>query len=320
MHVAIVHDTKIPTSHYGGTERVVWWLAKALVKLNHRVTLIVPKGSTCDFASIIERPSNDPRINPLIPKDVNIVHTSSTLHEKISKPFLSTIHGNGQVGEKFHSNSVFISKDHASRHNSSAFVYNGLDIEEYPEINPALKENFCYFLAKASWGIKNVRGAIKISKLAKKDLKIVGGYRPTLGKRVKWLGMLGGEKKNEILKKGSALINPVLWCEPFGLSIIEALLTGSPVFGTPYGSLPELIGEEYGFLSTSSAKLAGALQKSDEYNSETCRKYILEKFTNIHMANSYLNYYEHILSGKLLSKEEPKTLSKESPEKKLFFN
>ncbi|MEF9931013.1 MAG: glycosyltransferase, partial [Bacteroidales bacterium] len=53
--------------------------------------------------------------------------------------------------------------------------------------------------------------------------------------------MIGGEQKLNILKESKGLIFPVIWNEPFGLAITESLYCGAPVFGTPYGSLPELI-------------------------------------------------------------------------------
>ena len=46
--------SSIPVYAYGGTERVIWDLAKQLVNFGHQVTFLVPKGSYCDFAKVIE--------------------------------------------------------------------------------------------------------------------------------------------------------------------------------------------------------------------------------------------------------------------------
>ena len=54
MNILIANMSPIPVYAYGGTERVIWDLAKELVKLGHQVTFLVPKGSHCDFAKVIE--------------------------------------------------------------------------------------------------------------------------------------------------------------------------------------------------------------------------------------------------------------------------
>ena len=53
MHILIVNNTTIPAFKYGGTERIIWWLGKDLVKRGHKVTYLVESGSSCDFAAVI---------------------------------------------------------------------------------------------------------------------------------------------------------------------------------------------------------------------------------------------------------------------------
>ncbi len=52
MHILIVNGTPIPALRYGGTERVIWDLGKALVAAGHRVSYLVPAGSSCPFAPV----------------------------------------------------------------------------------------------------------------------------------------------------------------------------------------------------------------------------------------------------------------------------
>ena len=54
MHVLLVNHSPIPVFAYGGTERVIWDLAKCLVEKGHQVSFLVPKGSSCPFAQVIE--------------------------------------------------------------------------------------------------------------------------------------------------------------------------------------------------------------------------------------------------------------------------
>ncbi|RYE12133.1 MAG: glycosyltransferase family 4 protein, partial [Sphingobacteriales bacterium] len=53
MNILIAHNSVIPAFKYGGTQRVIWWLGKELVKRGHKITYLVAKGSHCDFATII---------------------------------------------------------------------------------------------------------------------------------------------------------------------------------------------------------------------------------------------------------------------------
>src|SRR4051794_31762764 len=113
MHVVIYHEAIIPPQKYGGTERIVDWLAKALVTLGHRVTLIAKPGSHIPGVELIpfDRKKNE-SWEELIPHSADILHLWATPHPNPKKPFLVTIEGNGRPGEKFHSNTVFVSRKH----------------------------------------------------------------------------------------------------------------------------------------------------------------------------------------------------------------
>lgn len=60
-----------------------------------------------------------------------------------------------------------------------------------------------HFLGKAAWSVKNVRGAIKVAKLAGVELDVLGGdrfqfkrgFRFTFSRQIHFHGMVGGEQK-----------------------------------------------------------------------------------------------------------------------------
>ncbi|HLD99263.1 MAG TPA: glycosyltransferase [Bdellovibrionota bacterium] len=319
MHIVLYHHAVIPPPKYGGTERVLYWLAKALVKKGHRVSLIAQEGSAIPpkyGVEVIPIARNESRWQDLVPNAADIIHLQSTPGKVPKKPFLVTIHGNGQPGEQFHPNTVFLSRKHAEIHNSTHFVYNGIDPDDYqckPKRGDAL-----VFLAKASWKVKNLKGAIRIARESRQRLEIMGSrdwpfqlhrIRPTI-RGIHYRGMCGDDEKRAVLSEAKALLFPVRWNEPFGLAPIEALASGCPVFGTPYGSLPELITPEIGFLSADSREHVRALLNR-QFSPETCRKTVLDRFTHHHMATKYLEYYEQILNdGSLscLNGQEPRTL------------
>jgi hypothetical protein len=77
------------------------------------------------------------------------------------------------------------------------------------------------------------------------------------------------------------------------------------VFGTPYGSLPEIIIPEVGFLTTTASGLADAVVQVNDFNRKTCHEYVMENFTNIHMMASYLRLYQKVLNGEKLNIKAP---------------
>jgi glycosyltransferase involved in cell wall biosynthesis len=93
--------------------------------------------------------------------------------------------------------------------------------------------------------------------------------------------------------------------EPFGLALIEALYYGNPVFGTTYGSLPELITNEVGYLSNSKQELAEAAKNWDSYNKSLCRDYAISNFCISICAKNYIQLYERILNGDTINETEP---------------
>lgn len=308
MHILIVNNTSIPVQKYGGTERVIWWLGKQLTKMGHEVSYLVAAGSYCDFANIYTLDHSIP-FNKQIPPGVEVVHLNCTVNETPNIPYISTLHGNTNDQNPLDLNTVFVSKNHASRYGSDSFVHNGIDPADYgdPGLNHA--RNYFHFLGDAAWRVKNVRGAIQIAQKAKIKLRIIGGkrfnfnqgIRLTFDPRIQFDGMKGGIEKNEILKGSKGLIFPVLWNEPFGLSIVESMYFGCPAFGTPYGSLKEIIQPDVGFTSNSISELIEAIKHADQFDKKNCHEYVMAHFTSTQMAASYLTKYETVLNGQKLN-------------------
>lgn len=313
MNVLIVSSSKIPAFLYGGTERIIWWLGKELVALGHRVTYLVKAGSECPFGEVIIRDVLLP-LEEQVPEDTDVVHFQEPVIGFDKRPYIATIHGNYGPGIEFPVNSVFVSRDHAFRHQATAFVYNGIDAEEYGRPDFTVKRDYFHFLGKAAWRVKNVKGAIDVASAAGERLEVLGGsrlnlkmgFRFTPNLNVRFRGMVGGDLKNSYLRASKGLIFPVRWHEPFGIALVESLYFGSPVFGTPYGSLPEIVVEGMGVLSDSVNELAGALKDVDGYNRKACYEYVCDRFLVGSMARSYVEMYERVLNGEQLNVERPR--------------
>jgi glycosyltransferase involved in cell wall biosynthesis len=65
--------------------------------------------------------------------------------------------------------------------------------------------------------------------------------RPLLGGDVEYIGEVGSAAKLALLGEATCLLNPIAWPEPFGMVMVEALACGTPVVATLCGSVPEIV-------------------------------------------------------------------------------
>lgn len=323
MKIAITSNIVLPVEKYGGSERVIWDLCRELNALGNEVVLIAPHGTSCHFADVVEHDFTR-NIMDSLPKDIDLLHFYSAIPKQLDLPYISTHNGNSIYNEVLDVQTVFVSHNQAFRHGGDCVVYNGLT----PcEINLTHERASFHFLGKAAWRRKNVKGSIRCARKAKSGkIDILGGtrinfnmgFRFTLDRNARFHGMVDNSKKYKVMESSKGLVFPVCWNEPFGLAIIESLFSGCPVFGTPYGSLPELVPSEVGFLSASSDDLAEAMKDSQQWKPQVCRDYAVENFNSKKMALSYVEIYERVLAGETLNKEPP---SLKKPEPKLLpFN
>jgi glycosyltransferase involved in cell wall biosynthesis len=258
----------------------------------------------------------------IIPPGVELVHfmapPEAEALTRLPCAGLLTVHGNGKPGERFIRNSVFLTADHARRHGAEVFVFNGVDPDEFC-FEPESKKNRSaayLFLSKTSWKVKNLSGALRRCRRAGVPLWIAGGNRPWSLRLqalsvpgVTWKGPVSGQRKAELLARARALVFPILWPEPFGLVVIESLVSGTPVIASRLGSTPELIGSEVGLLLDPADEegwvAALASDGTRRFDPERCRAWALERFTHRTMAESYERLYRRVASGESLHAVSP---------------
>src|SRR4051812_78839 len=135
MHIALYFHGRLPVRGYGGTQRVIVWLARGLAELGHQVSLLAPEGSRVREANLIsldpgEVHQPDFDLTPFLPPSLDILHAHAPLRRAPIFPHLFTLHGNLPVGSPASPNTIYLSADHARRHGGTAFVYNGIDPAE----------------------------------------------------------------------------------------------------------------------------------------------------------------------------------------------
>jgi glycosyltransferase involved in cell wall biosynthesis len=317
MKIAITSNIALPVEKYGGAERVIWQLSQTLSFLGHDVTLIAPPGSKCEFCDIINFDFKSD-IRELVENRFDVVHFNTKHKELMDFPHIFRIGGNPAFGEELSPQTVFVSQNQANRYGAVCFIHNGYSMSNF---DFSTKKVAFHFLGKAAWRRKNVRGAILCAKKANRTpIDILGGtrlnfnmgFRFTTDLHARFHGMVDDDFKNQIMLSSKGLVFPVRWNDPCPNAVIESLFAGCPVFGTPYGSLPELVPAEVGFLSASSDELAEAMKESANWKPQNCRDYAMESFNSKKMALSYLEIYERVIEGEVLNRNNP-TLQKPEP-------
>jgi glycosyltransferase involved in cell wall biosynthesis len=294
MNIVLTIRDKIPVKKYGGTERVVVWLADALVKKGHTVFIAAPAGSTSTSATIIGlKPRTCARF-PL-PAGIDVVHHHALPVFELAAPSLLTFHWITADGHyPFPRNTVFLSKAHAAMYGGERFVYNGLDPDDY--VFREQKDDYFLFLARVSRSSKGAERAIALAKRMGLRLIIAGGYKFSLSRKIRSIGMVGGRKKAELIAGARALLSPISWPEPFGLAVIEALCSGTPVITTPFGAMPEIVTPDTGFICDGQPAMEAAVERLGEISPYACRRRVLENFTADIMADNYLKVYKQVIA------------------------
>jgi len=113
---------------------------------------------------------------------------------------------------------------------------------------------------------------------------------------IDYVGEVDEERKRELLKNARGLLNTIDWPEPFGLVMIEALGSGTPVIVRRCGSAPEVVTEgETGFLCESRMDFINAVHNIGRISRRHCREEFLRRFSDSSMVGSYESLYYDIL-------------------------
>ncbi len=206
---------------------------------------------------------------------------------------------------------VSISNDQrrpVSKANFAATVYHGLPIDLHrPLGNPG---RYVAFLGRIS-PEKRPDRAIEIARTLGIPLKIAAKVdradevyfrtviEPLLeGPGVEYIGEINEDQKTEFLGKAQALLFPVDWPEPFGLSMIEAMSCGTPVLAFRRGSVPEIVDENVtGAIVESMEEAITVLPRVIALDRGKVRRRFEQRFSATRMAKDYLGVYRSLLES-----------------------
>lgn len=179
--------------------------------------------------------------------------------------------------------------------NYLATAYNGVETEKFPFKEKAED----YLLMISSIGRhKNQGEAIAVAKKLGKKLILAGKVRDKDyfeeikkdidGKQISFLGEISFAEKVRFYQNAEAFLFPILWEEPFGLVMIEAMSCGTPVVAFNHGAVSEVLANnKTGFVVENGEQMVMAVKKIGEIKRADCRKRVLDYFTVKKMIDTY---------------------------------
>ena len=322
-----------PPAAYGPWEQVTSHLTEGLVRQGVDVTLFAT-GTSQTKAKLVptvaagyeERPGGDVKvmeyshIGQVMQRaaEFDIVHNQFDFMPlgyapHIKAKMVTTVHGFGSerivpIYERFNNRCAYVSISDSNRHpklDYAATVYNGIETSQFT-VREQPGDYLLYF--GRIHPEKGAAEAIQIAKQSGKRLVMAGlvqdqGYferevKPHIDdQQVKYVGNVGPAQRDELLGGALGLLHPISFDEPFGLSVAEAMMTGTPVIATNRGSMPELIRDgKTGFLTSSVGEAAGAVDRLKELSRVDTAGIARARFSVERMVEGYLKVYEILLS------------------------
>ena len=285
-------------------------LMKGLTELGHEVFYLLPKGAAIPLpagATLVSVPVWDADILHIISdRDANLVRE----WEARGKPWVATCHIDmrtvGMAQRPTTENWIFVSRTLARLHGRERYVLNGIDPDEC--IYSEKKQDYFLFMSSMDWEMKKGLD-VALSLAARHRLKLVVAGTGNNYKRImritslcreigaEYVGDVRGKRKAELLAGAKAFLFPTRVDEAFGLGMVEALMSGTPVICSDKGACPEIITRDVGFICRYEPDYVNAIHRVHLISSEICREKAMRDFHYRRMAQDYLVEYEKEISA-----------------------
>lgn len=257
----------------------------------------------------------------------DIIHSHFTVQSAfysslVDTPSVQAVHSPIDDSQKkvleFFKGNNFISFSLAQRKqmpglNWVANVYHGLDLNEF-RFNP-IPEGYFLYMGRITRD-KGVHLAIEAAKVAGVPLLIAGRSYPQEGywhdeiekhidgQKVRYVGIADYDTKRKLLQGAKGLLFPTQWNEPFGLVMIEAMASGTPVIGWNNGSVSEVIQDkETGYLVDSVKGMVKAIKAIDKIDRTATRRRAEKYFSVERMVSGYERVYARVIEQHKLKKK-----------------
>jgi len=338
MRIALTSDPELPVPPqlYGGIERIIDLLARELSRRGHEVTLFAhPDSATA--AELIPWPgaSSRSRTDTLrnattLLREVrrgrfDLVHSFSRVayllpllplplpklmsyQRAISRRSIRFGHALSKGSLQFSAISRWMIEPVADI-GTWHLVPNGVPLASYPFVQDPGADAPLVFLGRVE-AIKGPHLAIEVARRAGLPLVIAGNVpedhrcwfestiAPQLDDSITYIGPVDDQQKAQLLGSARALLMPILWEEPFGIVMAEALACGTPVLGFDRGAVPEVVEHGVtGFVVDTLGELVVAVGRLDQLRRSDARLRVEERYSEVAIADGYLEVYAQMLIG-----------------------
>jgi glycosyltransferase involved in cell wall biosynthesis len=236
--------------------------------------------------------------------------------DRLDFPFVHTVHGpfdqdtvpyyavHGVKGD-------LVCISHAQRRaapdeaNVAGVVHNPIDVDSWPV--GYHKQDYLLWLGRIV-PEKGPQRAIRVAKQSGRPLVLAGPVQPggerffatqiephIDGRKIRWVGEVGGVRKQRLFAEAFAFLMPIRWPEPFGMVMVESLAAGTPVLAFPEGAAPEIVEHGVtGFLVEDEEQMADFVERCADIDPRACRRGA-ERFAPDHVAMRYEGMYRQAL-------------------------
>jgi glycosyltransferase involved in cell wall biosynthesis len=326
----------VPPQGYGGVENMCADLVDGLVARGHEVTLIgagEPGTRASRFLPTYADPPSG-RLGEPLPEvlhtaavarildslDVDLVHDHTLAGPLLARgrgaPTVVTMHGPvaGEPGEYYRQlgDTVSLVAISAAQRRAApdlpwrGTVHNAVDVTSFPF--RTAKDEMALFLGRLHPD-KGVHLAIDAARAAGLPIVVAGKctepreleyfrtcIEPRLGPDVTIFGTADAAAKRDLLARAAVLVFPILWDEPFGMVMIEAMACGTPVVALRRGAVPEVVVDGVtGVLCDDPADLPAAITAARRLSPADCRAQVESCFAAATMVAGYEAVYRAVL-------------------------
>lgn len=325
-------EIPVPPKLYGGIERIIDLLAVGLTERGHHVTLFAhPESSTA--GRLIPWPGRSSgsaldtfRNAALLAQEVarggyDLVHSFSriaylfpllpqripkimTYQRAISARSIHLGHTLSRGTLSFTAISEWMI-GHVREIGRWDFVPNGVALDVYEFARTVPEDAPFVFLGRIE-EIKGPHLAIELARRTGRRLVIAGNIPDDKrswveanvlphvdGTLISYIGPVDDKQKNRLLREAAAFLMPIIWDEPFGIVMVEAMACGVPVIGFDRGAVAEVVADGVtGFVCQNMDDLVAAAGKLDRIDRSACRARVEAHYSEDAVVEGYLRVYE----------------------------